>query len=87
MFESSPATIRIGKIPVMSLVGLANAIFMVVFIYENFTDGALGSNSPQSITLILSTLIISFILYWIIRAIRKRQGIDIDALYREIPPE
>jgi len=87
MFESSPANIRIGKIPVMSLVGLANAIFMIVFIYENFTDSALGSNSPQSITLILSTLIISFILYWIIRAIRRRQGIDIDALYREIPPE
>jgi hypothetical protein len=47
----------------------------------------LGSNHPVSITLILSILVISFVLYWIIRAIRKRQGIDIDALFREIPPE
>lgn len=87
MFESSSANIKIGGMPVMSLIGLANTIFMLVFIYQNWTDSALGSNSPQSLTLILSILVISFVLYWIIRAIRKRQGIDIDALYREIPPE
>jgi len=87
MFESSSARYRAGRIPVMSLVGLANTIFMLVFIYQNWTDSSLGSNSPQSLTLILGTLIVSFILYWVIRAIRKGQGIDIDALYREIPPE
>jgi len=87
MFESSSARIKIGGIPVMSLVGLANAIFMAVFLYQNWVDDTLGSNSPQSITLILGILIISFVLYWIIRAIRRRQGIDIDALFREIPPE
>ena len=87
MFESSAARIRVGKIPVMSLLGLANAIFLAVFLYQNWVDDFLGANSPQSIALILTILIISFILYWIIRAVRRRQGIDIDALYREIPPE
>ncbi|MFQ6081000.1 MAG: APC family permease [Candidatus Bathyarchaeia archaeon] len=87
MFESSPARFRVGGIPVMSLVGLANAIFLIVFMYQNWIDDMLGSNHPVSITLILSILAISFILYWIIRAIRRRQGIDIDALFREIPPE
>ncbi len=87
MFNSSPANIRIGNIPVMSLVGLANAIFMLVFIYQNWTDSALGANNPVSLTLILGILVISFVLFFVIRAIRKSQGIDIDALYKEIPPE
>jgi len=87
MFDSSAARMYIGKIPVMSLVGLANAIFLLSFLYQNWVDGMLGSNHPVSITIILSILIVSFILYWIIRAIRRSQGIDIDALFREIPPE
>lgn len=87
MFESSPANMKIGGIPVMSLVGLGNAIFMAIFIYQNWTDGSLGSNNPVSIAFILSILVISFVLFFIIRAVRKSQGIDIDALYREIPPE
>jgi len=87
MFESSPANIKIGGFPVMSLVGLGNALFMFVFIYQNWTDGSLGSNNPVSVAFILSILVISFVLFFVIRAVRKSQGIDIDALYREIPPE
>lgn len=87
LYESSPANIKLGRIPLMSLVGAANAIFMALFIYENWVDGALGSNSIQSVTLIASVLLISFIAYWLIRALRRRQGIEIDLLYREIPPE
>jgi amino acid transporter len=87
MFESSPANIKVGGIPVMTLVGIGNAIFMAVFLYQNWTDSALGANNPVSLTLILSILVISFVLFFIIRAIRKNKGIDIDALYREIPPE
>jgi len=87
IFEASPVNFRLGGIPVMSLIGLANTIFLLVFIYQNWTDSALGSNSPQSVGLIISVLVISFFLYFIIRAIRKRQGIDLDALYKELPPE
>lgn len=87
MFESSSANIKIAGLPLMSLVGLANAIFMAIFIYQNWTDSTLGSNNPVSLALILGILVVSFALFFIIRAIRKRQGIDIDALFREIPPE
>lgn len=89
IFDSAPQAVRIrvGGIPLMSILGVANAIFMLVFIYQNWTDAALLSNSPQSVGLIVGILVASFILYYVIRAIRKRQGIDIDALYKEIPPE
>jgi small neutral amino acid transporter SnatA (MarC family) len=87
MYKSSVARIEIGKIPVMSLVGLANALFLLLFLYSNWVDDLLGSNSIQSLTLILGILIISFVLYWIIRTIRKSQGIDLDAQFKKIPPE
>ena len=87
MFESSAANIKIAGIPVMSIVGAANALYMIDFLYQNWTDSTLGSNNPVSLALILGILGVSFCLFFIIRAIRKRQGIDIDALFREIPPE
>jgi amino acid transporter len=87
MFDSSPVRWRIGGLPLMTLIGMANAIFMLIFMYQNWTDSALGSNSPQSLTLIVSIFVAAFALYWVIRASRKRQGIDIDAVFRELPPE
>jgi amino acid transporter len=87
LFESSPANKKLGGIPVMTLLGIANAVFMAAFIYENWTDSALGSNSIQSLALIVGVLILSFIVYWVIRAVRRSQGIDIDSLFAQIPPE
>jgi len=89
IFESAPpfVRIRVGGVPLMSIVGAANAIFMLIFIYQNWTDPALLSNSPQSVGLIVGILVVSLVLYYVIRAVRRRQGIDIDALYREVPPE
>jgi hypothetical protein len=31
-------------------------------------------------------ILVGFALYWIIRAVRRRQGIDIDLAFKEIPP-
>jgi amino acid transporter len=87
MFDSSPVRWRMGGLPLMTLIGLANAIFMLIFMYQNWTDSTLGSNSPQSLMLIVSIFIAAFVLYWGIRAFRTRQGIDIDAVFRELPPE
>lgn len=87
LFESSPAKIRIGPIPLMTILGVANATFMGAFLYENWTDSALGSDSIQSLTLIVGVLVIAFALYWVIRAVRKRGGIEVDTLFKQIPPE
>lgn len=87
VFESSPANKKLLGVPIMSLLGIANAIFMAAFIYENFTDSVLGSNSIQSVSLIIGFLIVAFIAYWVVRGIRRSQGMQIDSLFREIPPE
>jgi amino acid transporter len=87
LYEHSPANKKIAGIPLMSVLGFANAIFMGAFIYENWVDSALGSNSIQSVGLITGVLVFSFVLFWVIKWVRKKQGIDVDALFREIPPE
>jgi hypothetical protein len=87
MFEASPVRWKIGPVPVMSLVGLGNVLFMLVFMYRNAVDANLGSNHPFSLSLIAGTFLVGFVLFWIIRYVRKKQGIDLDILYKELPPE
>jgi len=40
-----------------------------------------------SLELIIAVSVAPFVLYWIIRAVRRRQGIDLDFIFRELPPE
>jgi amino acid transporter len=87
MFESSVANIRLGGVPLMSIIGAANVSIASLVVYQNLTDSTLGANSFESIAIVFGGFVVYFALYWIIRAYRKRQNIDIDALYRQIPPE
>jgi len=42
---------------------------------------------PRATWIMILTAAIPFVLYWIVRAYRKGQGIDIDMIFREVPPE
>jgi amino acid transporter len=76
----------IGPIPAVTIFGLLGAF-----------QGALGfwifSTAPElgfgltSLELLVALYVTPFLLYWIIRAYRRRQGIDLDLLFKEVPPE
>ncbi|MGQ4911617.1 MAG: APC family permease [Candidatus Thorarchaeota archaeon] len=87
IFESSPAAKwKLGPIPAISIFGFLGAIWEGYFIYLYLTIPELGMSSPASSALLLGIFIVGFIAYFVIRAYRKKQGIDIDLAYKEIPP-
>ncbi|MFX1579587.1 MAG: APC family permease [Promethearchaeota archaeon] len=87
IYEASPAAKwKLGPIPVVSLFGFLGAIWLSYFIFLYLTIPELGMASPLSSIFLLALFIVGFIMYFVVRAYRKSQGIDIDLAYKEIPP-
>jgi basic amino acid/polyamine antiporter, APA family len=86
-WRSSASTRRVGGIPVVSLSGgllavLLGGVFFVYMYYE-----ALGIDRPHFIRDVAIILGAALLTFFIARAARLRQGVDVDKLAAEIPPE
>jgi amino acid transporter len=87
LWSLSPANkYRIGPIPIIVIGGILGFIYNGAAVWFYTITPELGFGLPSTILLIIVYLM-PFILYWIVREIRKRQGIDIDMIFRSIPPE
>jgi len=91
IFENSPISrFRIAGIPVITITGVASAIFLVFMLAEwSFnsvygTSFSLNSASPIYFGL---TYLAAIVIYLVARTVRKRQGIDLSRIHREIPVE
>jgi len=77
---------KIAGIPVISIGGILGFFYNGLAVYAFTFTPILGFGLPSTLVLV-GTFIVPFILYWIIKAVRKSQGIDIDMIFRSIPPE
>ena len=91
IFENSPISrFRIMGIPVITITGVVSAIFLVFMLAEwSFnsvygTSFSLNSASPIYFGL---TYLAAIVIYLVARTVRKRQGIDLSRIHREIPVE
>ena len=87
LYNSSPAKIEIKGFPIIVIFGIISVIWIGILTYEMLAWPVYGLLTyPLFAILAFVPFIIGFGLYWAIRAYRKRQGIDIDLAYQEIPP-
>lgn len=83
----SPANkYKIGPVPIAVIGGIIGALFMADNVWFLSTTPAVGFGL-QPAEIVFGVCLVPFVLYWVIRAIRKKQGIDIDLIFRSIPPE
>jgi len=88
MYRASPAKIEVAGIPLCTIAGVITVIAMLFVAYIYVTDPRLGMTKPmEGLTLTFGLLIGGIIYYYIVRAFRARQGITLDYLFKEIPPE
>jgi amino acid transporter len=90
LFESAPDAVRrkVFGIPLMTIAGVINFILFSLILYSSFTLPAFaGPVGPVAIGFVLGIYIVGLILYFVAASIRRKQGIDLDLLYGEIPPE
>ena len=86
-WRSSASTRRVFGIPVVSLSGglLAILLAAVFFVYMHYE--ALGIDRPHFLRDTAIILGASLLTFFVARAARSRQGVDVDKLAAEIPPE
>lgn len=92
LYDASPVAWYIAGIPVLSIIGVLGLITTIVMEYVLAVDPAVGllSESIGGTERLIANLTVfasGFLLYPIIREIRKRQGIDVALAAKEIPPE
>ena len=90
LFNQAPDAVRrrIGGIPVISLLGLGNlALFTLILVASFKTPAFSGPTGGRAIAFVVGIYVVGAILYFVSWAVQRRRGVDLDLLYKEIPPE
>jgi amino acid transporter len=87
-WKASPASkYKLWKIPFITIAGIITMCYFGYIIYWWAVDPTFGVNSPWSLAYFTVIYVGAIILYLIMKEIRKRQGIDVSLIYKEIPVE
>lgn len=90
LFEAAPTPIQrtVFGVPLLAIAGAVNLILFSVILYVSFTLPAFsGPVGPIAIAFVVGIYITGLIIYGVVAAVRRSQGIDFNLLYSEIPPE
>jgi amino acid transporter len=87
IFENSPVAWRIGRVPLISLIGIVSLVFIGVGTERLLVDHAYTPNLGFADVGALIVIVTGVVIFYTVRYLRRRQGVDIDQRYREIPIE
>lgn len=90
LVESSPYARRVLGVPLLTLVGgaafLGFAAAVAIILWDEGSGASLSAN-PGKLVLVLVVYASAIAFWFIARAVRRRQGIDIDLAFRELPAQ
>jgi amino acid transporter len=91
LYQASPANLRLAGIPVLKLVAPLSFALMGFLTWEtlNYPPLAIGTPAHRWYVpaFIGGTAAFGLLVYYLAKLIRRTQGIDIDLVYQELPPE
>jgi APA family basic amino acid/polyamine antiporter len=88
LFENSPiAKYKVAGIPLITITGFLTALFLGFNIWEWFSSDLYAVNNKTSLYFMGSMYLLALVIYVVARVYRKSQGIDLKAIYQEIPVE
>ena len=90
LFAAAPDIVRskIAGIPLVTIAGVVNLILFSLILYSSFSLPAFsGPVGPIAIAFLLGIYIVGVVIYFVAAGIRRGQGVDLNLLYGEIPPE
>jgi APA family basic amino acid/polyamine antiporter len=90
IYAAAPAYVqrRLGGVPVITLLGAGNLVLFTMVLYSAFKLPAFsGPTGTGAVLFVIGIYLAGLLIYFGAKAIQRRRGIDLDLLYREIPPE
>lgn len=86
VFETSAVNQRIGKIPVITIIGVISLITSIFMGWVFVSDPMAGLTTPMiifNVIVFLSGLVVYYIAKWV----QSRRGLDVSLSYKELPSE
>jgi amino acid transporter len=90
LFESAPDMVkrRVGGVPLIVIAGVVNLVLFTIILYSSFTlPSFAGPVGAVAVAFVLGIYVVGLVIYFIAAVIRTQQGINLNLLYSEIPPE
>lgn len=90
IYNSAPDYVRrrVGGVPLISLLGFGNLVLFTLVLYSAFKLPAFsGPTGTAAVLFVIGVYLAGVVFYFAAKAIQRRRGVDLDMLYREIPPE
>jgi basic amino acid/polyamine antiporter, APA family len=88
LWRASPASkIRIFGVQVVPVAGWVTIGLLGFNLYEWFTNAGYGVNNRDSLYFMAALYVLAIVVYVVARLVRKRQGIDLGMINKEIPVE
>jgi len=88
IFELAPSWVKAKAlgVPAVTLVGIFSAAVELFLLYSAFTNAFIGG-APVSYPISAGIAIAGLVIYYISKWYRKRQGIDLETVFKTIPPD
>jgi basic amino acid/polyamine antiporter, APA family len=91
LYQASPANIKWLGVPVLKIVAPISFLVMAFLVYDVLKYPALAigktSNWWYVPAFMGGTAAFGLLVYYIAKIVRRSQGVDVDLVYRELPPE
>jgi amino acid transporter len=92
LYEASPANVSVGGVPVLKIVAPLSFLAMAFLVYDTlkYPDLALSGDSSHwwYVPVFMgATAAFALVVYYVARGARRGRGVDVDLVYRELPPD
>jgi basic amino acid/polyamine antiporter, APA family len=92
LYQASPANVSVGGIPLLKIVAPLSFLAMAFLVFDTLKYPALALSGDSSHrwyvpAFMLATAAFGLIVYYGARVWRKGSGVDVDLVYRELPPD
>jgi APA family basic amino acid/polyamine antiporter len=88
IYNASPiAKYRVMGLPLITFAALAFIVFLGFCLYKWFSDDVYGVNKHSSLYFMGGMYLLAIVIYAGSKLYRKRQGMDLNMVYGEIPAE
>ncbi|MCY0898097.1 MAG: APC family permease [Firmicutes bacterium] len=88
LYRASPVSrYQIGGVPLVTIAGIGFALILGFALYEWVTNAVYGVNALGSAIYMAVLYLIAAAIYVVYRTLRKRQGINVEQIYGNIPAE
>ena len=78
---------KIAGVPFITISGIIFAVFLIWVMYMWAINPVYGVNSPVSAMYLVANYVAAALIFYGFKLYRKKQGIEVDMLYKEIPVE